>query len=113
MVVNIEPFAADLLKTASNADPDIGFLAALQRAVQAFEAINEGRTMPRQLSLGSSKRTKRPCLMSARRQGTYSVMILSAHSASETKIFGLPNFAPYSARSVSVTPLAREHAPQA
>ena len=45
MVVNIEPFAADLLKTASNADPDIGFLAALQRAVQAFEAINEGHTM--------------------------------------------------------------------
>jgi len=30
----------------------------------------------------------------ARRQGTYSVMILSAHSTSETKIFGLPNFAP-------------------
>ena len=26
---------------------------------------------------------------------------------------GLPNFAAYSARSVSVTPLAREHAPHA
>src|SRR5437773_6417336 len=50
--------------------------------------------MPGQLSLGSSKQTKRPCLTSARRQGTYSVMILSAHSTSETKIFGLPNFAP-------------------
>jgi len=52
VVVNIEPFAADLLKTASNADPDIGFLVALQHAVQAFEAINEGHTMPRRLSLG-------------------------------------------------------------
>ena len=43
----------------------------------------------------------------------YSVMILSAHSTSETKIFGLPNFAPYSFKSASVTPLALEHAPHA
>src|SRR5215475_1825218 len=40
-------------------------------------------------------------------------MILSAHSTKETKIFGLPNFAPYSARSASVTPRAREQAPHA
>jgi hypothetical protein len=41
----------------------------------------------------------------------YSVIILSAHSTSETKIFGFPNFAPYSVKSASVTILAREHAP--
>src|SRR6476620_21313 len=40
-------------------------------------------------------------------------MTLSAHSISETKILGLPNFAPNSARSVSVTPRAREQAPHA
>src|SRR5438477_1333002 len=40
-------------------------------------------------------------------------MTLSAHSISETKIFGLPNFALNSARSVSVTPRAREQAPHA
>ena len=45
--------------------------------------------------------------------GGYSVIILSAHSTSETKIFGLPNLAPYSVKSASVTPLAREHAPHA
>jgi hypothetical protein len=43
----------------------------------------------------------------------YSVIILSAHSTSDTKILGLPNFAPYSFKSASVTPLAREQAPQA
>ena len=36
------------------------------------------------------------------------MIILSAHSTSETKIFGLPNFAPYSVKSASVTPLAPE-----
>ncbi len=41
----------------------------------------------------------------------YSVITLSAHSISETKILGLPNFAPYPAKSASVIPLAREHAP--
>src|SRR4029077_17950138 len=44
---------------------------------------------------------------------SYSVMILSAHSTNETKIFGLPNFAPYSLRSASVTPRTREQAPHA
>jgi hypothetical protein len=39
-------------------------------------------------------------------------MIRSAHSTSETKIAGLPNFAPQLARSASVTPRAREQAPQ-
>ncbi len=38
----------------------------------------------------------------------HSVMIRSAHSTSETKIAGLPNFAPHSFKSVSVTPRARE-----
>ena len=42
----------------------------------------------------------------------YSVMIRSAHSTSETKIAGVPNFAPHSFRSVSATPRAREQAPQ-
>lgn len=42
----------------------------------------------------------------------YSVMTRSAHSTSETKIAGLPNFAPQSFKSVSVTPRAREQAPQ-
>jgi hypothetical protein len=39
-------------------------------------------------------------------------MIRSAHSTSETKIAGLPNFAPQLLRSVSVTPRALEQAPQ-
>jgi hypothetical protein len=43
---------------------------------------------------------------------TYSVIIRSAHSTMDTKIAGLPNFAPQSFRSVSETPRAREHAPQ-
>lgn len=48
----------------------------------------------------------------ARVRSHYSVMIRSAHSTSDTKIAGLPNFAPQSFRSVSVTPRAREQAPQ-
>jgi hypothetical protein len=39
-------------------------------------------------------------------------MIRSAHSTSETKTAGVPNFAPQSFKSFSVTPRAREHAPQ-
>ena len=42
----------------------------------------------------------------------YSVITRSAHSMSETKIVGLPNFAPQEFKSVSVTPRAREQAPQ-
>jgi hypothetical protein len=42
----------------------------------------------------------------------YSVMIRSAHSTSDTKIAGLPNFAPQSFKSASVTPRAREQTPQ-
>jgi hypothetical protein len=41
-----------------------------------------------------------------------SVTIRSAHSSSETKTAGLPNFAPQASRSVSVTPRAREQLPQ-
>jgi hypothetical protein len=37
----------------------------------------------------------------------YSVMIRSAHSTRATKIAGLPNFAPQSFKSASVTPRAR------
>jgi len=44
--------------------------------------------------------------------GGYSVMMRSAHSTMDTKIAGLPNFAPQSFRSASETPRAREHAPQ-
>jgi hypothetical protein len=44
--------------------------------------------------------------------GRYSVIIRSAHSTSDTKITGLPNLAPQLFRSVSVTPRAREQAPQ-
>ena len=40
-------------------------------------------------------------------------MIRSAHSTSCTKIVGLPNFAPQLPKSASVTPRAREQAPQA
>ncbi len=36
----------------------------------------------------------------------------SDHSTNDTKIAGLPNFAPHCAKSVSVTPRAREQAPQ-
>src|SRR5580704_3123296 len=43
----------------------------------------------------------------------HSTIIRSAHSTSETKIAGLPNFAPQGFRSVSGTPLARKQAPQA
>lgn len=43
----------------------------------------------------------------------YSVIIRSAHSTSDTKIFGLPNVAPQFVRSSSVTPRARAHVPQA
>src|ERR1700735_2392819 len=43
----------------------------------------------------------------------HSVMMRSAHSTSDTKIAGLPNLAPHWARSASVTPRAREHAPHA
>src|SRR4029077_3428836 len=43
----------------------------------------------------------------------HSTMMRSAHSTNETKIAGLPNFAPHSLKSVSVTPRAREQAPQA
>jgi len=43
----------------------------------------------------------------------YSVMIRSDHSTSETNMAGLPNFAPHWFKSVSVTPRAREQAPQA
>jgi len=43
----------------------------------------------------------------------HSTIIRSDHSTSETKIAGLPNFAPHCFKSVSVTPRAREQAPQA
>ncbi len=43
----------------------------------------------------------------------HSVMTRSAHSTNDTNIVGLPNFAPHWARSLSVTPRAREQAPQA
>jgi len=42
----------------------------------------------------------------------YSAMMRSAHSTRETKMAGLPNFAPQVARSFSETPRAREQAPQ-
>jgi hypothetical protein len=48
----------------------------------------------------------------ADRTDFHSTIIRSAHSTSETKIAGLPNFAPQVIKSVSVTPRAREHAPQ-
>ena len=44
---------------------------------------------------------------------SYSVMTRSAHSTSETKIAGLPNFAPHWSRSVCITLRAREQAPHA
>ncbi len=61
----------------------------------------------------SSRRRASPPTRESRRIELYSVMILSAHSTSDTKILGLPNLAPYSFKSVSVTPLAREQAPHA
>jgi hypothetical protein len=42
----------------------------------------------------------------------HSAMIRSAHSTSSTKIFGLPHLAPQFVKSASVTPRAREQAPQ-
>jgi hypothetical protein len=62
-----------------------------------------------------AKEDVRPALAAEepKRIESYSVIILSAHSTSDTKILGLPNFAPYSFKSASVTPLAREQAPHA
>ena len=40
-------------------------------------------------------------------------MMRSAHSTSETKTAGLPDLAPHWLKSASVTPRAREQAPQA
>jgi len=42
----------------------------------------------------------------------YSLMTRSAHSTNETNIAGLPHFAPQLVKSASVTPRAREQAPQ-
>ena len=42
----------------------------------------------------------------------YSVIMRSAHSTMETKTAGLPNFAAHWFKSASVTPRAREQAPQ-
>src|SRR5579863_8211653 len=42
----------------------------------------------------------------------HSTIIRSAHSTIETKMGGLPNFAPHRFKSASVTSRAREHAPQ-
>ena len=42
----------------------------------------------------------------------HSTMMRSAHSTSETKMAGLPNFAFQVLKSPSVTPRAREQAPQ-
>ena len=39
-------------------------------------------------------------------------MMRSAHSIRDTKMGGLPNFAPQVFKSISVTPRAREQAPQ-
>jgi hypothetical protein len=39
-------------------------------------------------------------------------MTRSAHSTNETNIAGLPHFAPQLVKSASVTPRAREQAPQ-
>jgi hypothetical protein len=44
---------------------------------------------------------------------SYSVMTRSAHSTSETKMGGLPNFAPHWSKSVCITDRARLQAPQA
>jgi len=43
---------------------------------------------------------------------SHSTIIRSAHSTSDTKMAGLPNFAPQVIKSISVTPRAREQAPQ-
>ena len=45
-------------------------------------------------------------------RGGHSTMMRSAHSTSDTKIAGLPNFALQLLKSASVTPRAREQAPQ-
>ena len=42
----------------------------------------------------------------------HSLMTWSAHSTSSTKILGLPHLAPQLVKSASVTPRAREQAPQ-
>src|SRR4029453_8059197 len=46
-------------------------------------------------------------------QEFHSTMMRSAHSTKETKIAGLPNFAPHCVKSLSETPRARAHAPHA
>src|SRR5207247_10065284 len=58
------------------------------------------------------RRRASPSTRELKRIERYSVMILSAHSTSHTKILGLHNLALYSFGSVSVTPLDREQALQ-
>src|SRR3979411_2363011 len=61
---------------------------------------------PRPLLSGESRKREKIC-------APYSVITWSAHSTKDTKIAGFPNLAPKFDRSSSVTPRAREQAPQA
>lgn len=84
-----------------------GVCLRLEFVMQPFpEAHNNHKLdiLDRRISLCS------PCNLPAR---TYSEMMRSAHSTRDTKVAGLPNFAFQFARSFSVTPRAREQAPQA
>ncbi len=87
-----------------------GSRVLVQRTAPQPASCGATRLKPCGLVIARRKRAKIRSMPASRR---HSVMMRSAHSTSETKIAGLPNFAPHWARSASVTPRAREHAPQA
>jgi hypothetical protein len=94
----------------------VRFLAEQMKLPSACYRAATGSQIARQTDSGrwlEPRRRASPPTRESNRIKGYSVMILSAHSTSETKILGFPNFAPYSFKSVSVTPLAREQAPHA
>ncbi len=78
----------------------------------AFAILPESRTIRNVETDGDGGHSVlRP--VSPLRREPHSTIIRSAHSTSDTKIAGLPNFAPHWFKSVSVTPRAREQAPHA
>ena len=94
----------------------VHFLAEQMKLPRHGIVLHRRSQLARQTDWGrwlESRRRTAPSTREPVRVERYSVMILSAHSTSETKIFGLPNLAPYSFKSVSITPLAREQAPHA
>ena len=83
-----------------------------------------GRVPPRRRRAGAARPVRRrthPCCSAGDSPSViqrpwscshHSLITRSAHSTNETNIAGLPHFAPQLVKSASVTPRAREQAPQ-